>query len=118
MTGESFEALAVPVLVLAIAAWCLSGCAPDTFTKDGVIFRPVPRSVIVLLAPAGIEYRPDAVALRAAHPPTVLYADDSLMFPALETHELKHFRRDPDSPTGYCEHLPDGVTWIHDVCQK
>lgn len=115
MTREGFEALVVPALVLVIVVWCLSGCAPETFTDGGVTFKPEPRAVVESLAPPGIYYRPDAVALRGSK--TVFYADDMIMNPGLEAHELKHFRHDPASPTGYCEHLPDGKTWIHEVCQ-
>ena len=94
----------------------LAGCAPQTFIEQGVTFRPVPRQAInALTANVPHDYRADAIALRG--PNVVWYADDMLISRDLVNHEIKHFRRDPASPTGYCEHQSDGKTWIHEVCK-
>lgn len=95
---------------------CLSSCAPQVFQEQGVTFVPEPRSVVEAAAPKGMAYRVDAVAIRGAN--LVLVADDAVISQSLRRHELKHFRPDPESPTGFCEHLPDGRTWLNTACQK
>ena len=93
----------------------LSSCAPTVFQEQGVTFVPEPRSLVEAASPKGMAYRVDAVAIREAN--VVLVADDAVISQSLRRHELNHFKRDPDSPTGFCEHLPDGKTWINPICQ-
>lgn len=114
-------ALAILLLWLLGLAGCALPPPSKMFTAktpDGLIveFVPMPQKVIEAMAPKNIAYRPYSV--EPFRPQLVVwFRNDHFMSDAEIKHALKHFRRDPLSHTGYCEHLSDGVTWVHPVCQ-
>lgn len=115
LTLQGKEAILVPLVILGLTLWCLSGCAARPFQEDGVTFVPTTREFINTHKATGLQYEPVALAYPTTKTVFILaqYEDDSV----LKAHEKKHLIPDRDSPTGYCQHLTDGTTWIHKICQ-